>query len=405
MALGERKRNFLSKLRDVLFTSLVTSDILQWNGTKWVNVANAVFRTAGTINTGSLLVWNGTELIGTVNTVTLSNADLTLYNNTLEGGTLRVQNNTRSSVLDATSLTLGNDVTLSRLTASVLQVGTGAVPDALTITDYFAVNRQSSTTEREVFRATPTWIDSTDASRRPRMTYTLTDSAGGSGKEFMRADIGLSSGSVLFPQVGIGNSTPQTDVYFTVNNNSGRISIGSIIANRPFLIATGFFNGDYTSSPTVITGGAIAIGNVNNNRSLANSGDGFHHQVSIGGSTGGWFRPQGGGGVAVIAQATRGWDNGGNVVLTQTANIFEVRGNTTDAGVTLFAIDASGNIVSTTGTGIKIGTATGQKLSFWNATPVVQPAANPDTSGATLAGLETEVNELKALLRSVGLMA
>jgi hypothetical protein len=63
------------------------------------------------------------------------------------------------------------------------------------------------------------------------------------------------------------------------------------------------------------------------------------------------------------------------------------------------------NIVLGSTTGTKIGTATTQKLGFFNATPVVQAAANPDTSGATLAALETEVNELKALLRTYGLMA
>ena len=31
-------------------------------------------------------------------------------------------------------------------------------------------------------------------------------------------------------------------------------------------------------------------------------------------------------------------------------------------------------------------------------------AANPDTTGATLAALETEVNELKALLRAAGIL-
>lgn len=63
------------------------------------------------------------------------------------------------------------------------------------------------------------------------------------------------------------------------------------------------------------------------------------------------------------------------------------------------------NITLNTSTGTKIGTGTTQKLGFWNATPVSQPAANPDTSGAALGDLETEVNQLKALLRSVGLMA
>lgn len=48
---------------------------------------------------------------------------------------------------------------------------------------------------------------------------------------------------------------------------------------------------------------------------------------------------------------------------------------------------------------------TGSTAGFFNKTPVAQPVANPDTSGATLAALETEVNELKAALRSLGLIA
>ena len=57
------------------------------------------------------------------------------------------------------------------------------------------------------------------------------------------------------------------------------------------------------------------------------------------------------------------------------------------------------------GSGLQRGTSATQKQSFWGATPVVQPSANADTSGATLGQLETEVNELKQLLRDIGLMA
>jgi hypothetical protein len=64
-----------------------------------------------------------------------------------------------------------------------------------------------------------------------------------------------------------------------------------------------------------------------------------------------------------------------------------------------------GNIACVATAGTKIGTATTQKIAFWNADPVVQPAANADTSGATLGELETEVNELKAMLRTIGLLA
>jgi hypothetical protein len=42
---------------------------------------------------------------------------------------------------------------------------------------------------------------------------------------------------------------------------------------------------------------------------------------------------------------------------------------------------------------------------FFDANVTAQPAANPDTSGATLGQLETEVNELKAVLRTWGLIA
>lgn len=63
------------------------------------------------------------------------------------------------------------------------------------------------------------------------------------------------------------------------------------------------------------------------------------------------------------------------------------------------------NIAVSTTTGTKIGTSVTQKLGFYNATPIVQPAANADTSGATLEQLETEVNELKQILRNLGFMA
>lgn len=64
-----------------------------------------------------------------------------------------------------------------------------------------------------------------------------------------------------------------------------------------------------------------------------------------------------------------------------------------NAGGSLPEITISGNL-----------TATSTTLGFFGATPVTQPAANPDTSGATLPNLEIEVNQLKATLRSLGLL-
>lgn len=60
------------------------------------------------------------------------------------------------------------------------------------------------------------------------------------------------------------------------------------------------------------------------------------------------------------------------------------------------------NIVLGTTTGTKIGTATTQKLGFFNATPVVQPAS-PGADATDLASVITLANNLKARLVALGL--
>lgn len=70
----------------------------------------------------------------------------------------------------------------------------------------------------------------------------------------------------------------------------------------------------------------------------------------------------------------------------------------TFAGLT---IADTGNIVLATGTGTKIGTATGQKLGFYNATPVVQQAGTGETTGAT-GGSGTNVHVNATFTGNVG---
>ena len=60
-----------------------------------------------------------------------------------------------------------------------------------------------------------------------------------------------------------------------------------------------------------------------------------------------------------------------------------------------FAFDAT--------TGSKLGTATTQKLAFWDATPVVQPAAVADATDA--GSTQDRLNDLVARLRTLGLIA
>jgi hypothetical protein len=71
-------------------------------------------------------------------------------------------------------------------------------------------------------------------------------------------------------------------------------------------------------------------------------------------------------------------------------------------GGTLTFSDANNIAVGTT-TGTKIGTATTQKLGFFNATPVVQQAAVADATDAATA--ITQLNDLLAAMRTLGLIA
>lgn len=75
--------------------------------------------------------------------------------------------------------------------------------------------------------------------------------------------------------------------------------------------------------------------------------------------------------------------------------------NFSSAGV-VEVVDAV-NISTGTTTGTKIGTATTQKLGFFNKTPVVQPAAVANATDA--ASVITQLNALLARLRDLGLIA
>jgi hypothetical protein len=79
---------------------------------------------------------------------------------------------------------------------------------------------------------------------------------------------------------------------------------------------------------------------------------------------------------------------------------------TTDLNDTITIGDAK-NIVLNTSTGTKIGTATNQKLGFYNKTPVDQPATVSDPSGGSTTDAEarTAINAIIDRLQELGLIA
>jgi hypothetical protein len=75
----------------------------------------------------------------------------------------------------------------------------------------------------------------------------------------------------------------------------------------------------------------------------------------------------------------------------------------TSSPSSLLHLADAGHITVGTGTGTKIGTATTQKIGFYNATPVVQPTAVADATDA--ATVITQLNALLAKLRTLGIIA
>lgn len=74
---------------------------------------------------------------------------------------------------------------------------------------------------------------------------------------------------------------------------------------------------------------------------------------------------------------------------------------------TQLSISDAVNILIGTTTGTKIGTTTTQKISFWNATPVVQPTnvANPTGGGTIDTEARTAIDAILLRLEAIGLFA
>lgn len=90
------------------------------------------------------------------------------------------------------------------------------------------------------------------------------------------------------------------------------------------------------------------------------------------------------------------------------SHLFQVDSNTilSLSSSTLTFADAV-NMAFNATTGTKIGTATSQKLAFYNSAPIVQGSAVADAAGGAVQDAEarTALNALLARIRSLGLIA
>jgi len=113
--------------------------------------------------------------------------------------------------------------------------------------------------------------------------------------------------------------------------------------------------------------------------------------------------------LALTATKKLSFDNGGDTFLFEvSANILDLHiGDGTDESIkfenTVMTFKDAFDLAAGTTTGTKIGTGTTQKLSFWNATPVVQPGHIVDPTD--LATAITAINAILADLAELGLQA
>lgn len=89
-----------------------------------------------------------------------------------------------------------------------------------------------------------------------------------------------------------------------------------------------------------------------------------------------------------------------------TGNLILYAGNAVTLAMSATVIDVTDAVNFKTGTttGTKIGTATTQKLGFWNATPIAQPSSTGEATGFT-AGAGTAVNDASTFTGNVGATA
>lgn len=182
-----------------------------------------------------------------------------------------------------------------------------------------------------------------------------------------------------------GNGTETAPAYsFTSDTRAGIYRIG---ANDYGFAVAGATVQEWVSSGSNLTGNFVATGVVASTNFHLNDGGG-----------------------SIIGY----WDSTG-------MHLQVINEKTTDAGVTIetillkdgnITLLAGGNLILDAATGTKIGTATAQKLGFWNKTPIIQPT-NGISAAAYVpnAGIDTAtfggytIGQLAAVLINTGLAA
>jgi hypothetical protein len=230
--------------------------------------------------------------------------------------------------------------------------------------------------------------------------------------DFTQIGFGLSTTAFGVIRLGFDNPSAITNSYFSFFNDNG-----SGLQERLRIDSSGRL-GLGTSSPQALLhlNGAFGTSTTANALTIRNSSPSSASNIA---QADFWCANTFGGNEAVAAiqglNPNASANNGGAIAFavssngTATTPTERMRLTPTGLGIgtaspgSLLHLADAGNITVGTTTGTKIGTATTQKIGFYNATPVVQPTAVADATDA--ATVITQLNALLAKLRTLGIIA
>jgi hypothetical protein len=398
--------------------------IIQWDSTKAL-----AFQPGGSF-TAFKIDGNGHFLAGTDNTYDIGASGATRPRNLYIAGTITAGGTITGTA--ASSITVNSNAAVSGWTVTNSNAGT-AVQSRFTVasaTRSVDVGVTAATTVHfggapGAFIASDTSSDlffSSSASRDLVLTA-------GTGAVTIRTGLTVTAGGATITAGGLAITAGNLGIGGAVNAGVGLFLTGSPLtgAGQQWIVA----NGTITSAATSSGRGLYAQINLQNAAFTMTNADGVY--IDTPGTPHASSFVTTSRGVYVANQATSKITNAYGVYIeaqsgAATANIGLYNAGTTSliglatltAGVTLLTtaaltLGAGGNIVLDTGTGTKVGTATSQKLGFWNATPVIQAttagAASTFAANTSLIANDTAtwdsytLGQVVKALRNAGILA
>jgi hypothetical protein len=314
----------------------------------------------------------------------------------------------------STVTTDGTDVTLTgrfigSLNGALSATGIAGVPAALTGT--WIATGGTATTTKPQFLIEPAGTISTAWSTAGTglginatsgFTGRLLDAQVNGTSNFSVSGAGATTGASFIPT---GSTVPTNGLYLPAANS---VAISTNGSERLRIDSTGRL-GLGTSNPGAKLGiSESAAGSIVTQIQLANGSTalgthgtaiqfrGFYNTALI--SSDGVPTSTTGGNLRLQTYVSDGVLNTG-IIITRAGNV----GIGTTSPSSLLHLADAGNITVGTTTGTKIGTATTQKLGFYNATPVVQPTAVANSVDTT--DIVAQFNALLSRMRDLGLIA